>query len=65
MILQELFVIICAVLSFYGMPTPSKIQAQGAPAFEAAMPMLADLLKVEIAEREVRSIAYHKGALPL
>ncbi len=33
--------------------------AQGAPAFEAATPMLSQLLKAEIAEREVRSIAYH------
>ena len=32
---------------------------QGAPAFEAAVPMLSQLLKAEIAEREVRSIAYH------
>jgi DNA replication protein DnaC len=32
---------------------------QGAPAFEAAVPMLAQLLKAEMTEREVRSIAYH------
>jgi hypothetical protein len=32
---------------------------QGAPAFEAATPMLSQLLKAEMAEREVRSIAYH------
>ena len=32
---------------------------QGAPAFEAAVPMLSQLLKAELAEREVRSIAYH------
>lgn len=32
---------------------------QGAPAFEAAIPMLSQLLKAELAEREVRSIAYH------
>ena len=30
-----------------------------APAFEAAIPMLSQLLKAELAEREVRSIAYH------
>jgi len=35
---------------------------QGAPAFEAAMPMLSQLLKAEMAEREVRSIAYHMKA---
>ena len=33
--------------------------AQGVPAFEAATPMLSQLLKAEMAEREVRSIAYH------
>ena len=32
---------------------------QGAPAFDAAVPMLSQLLKAELAEREVRSIAYH------
>ncbi len=32
---------------------------QGAPAFEAAVPVLSQLLKAELAEREVRSIAYH------
>jgi DNA replication protein DnaC len=32
------------------------LMEQGAPAFEAAVPMLAQLLKAELAEREVRSI---------
>ena len=32
---------------------------QGAPAFDAAVPVLSQLLKAEMAEREVRSIAYH------
>ena len=31
---------------------------QGAPAFEAAIPILSQLLKAETAEREVRSMAY-------
>lgn len=31
---------------------------QGAPAFDAAVPMLSQLLKAEVAEREVRSISY-------
>ena len=35
---------------------------QGSPAFEAAIPMLSQLLKAEMAEREVRSIAYHMKA---
>lgn len=33
--------------------------ARGAPAFEAAIPTLSQLLKAELAKREVRSIAYH------
>ena len=37
---------------------------QGAPAFEAAVPILSQLLKAELAEREVRSIAYHMKAAP-
>jgi DNA replication protein DnaC len=32
---------------------------QGAPAFEATILILSQLLKAELAEREVRSIAYH------
>lgn len=35
---------------------------QGAPAFNAAIPILSQLLKAEMAEREVRSIAYHMKA---
>lgn len=35
---------------------------QGAPAFEAALPLLSQLLKAEMAEREVRSITYHMKA---
>ncbi|KPH69617.1 hypothetical protein ADT71_00315 [Novosphingobium sp. ST904] len=31
---------------------------QGAPAFDASVPMLSQLLKAEMAEREVRSISY-------
>jgi len=38
------------------------LMEQGAPAFDAAVPMLAQLLKAEVAEREVRSIAYHMKA---
>jgi DNA replication protein DnaC len=39
--------------------------ARGAPAFEAAIPMLSQLLNAELAEREVRSIAYHKKSARL
>src|SRR5690606_36806291 len=35
---------------------------QAASAFEAAIPILSQLLKAELAEREVRSIAYHMKA---
>ena len=35
---------------------------QGAPAFEAAVPILSQLHKAEMAEREVRSIAYQTKA---
>jgi DNA replication protein DnaC len=35
---------------------------QGSPAFGAAVPILSQLLKAEVAEREVRSIAYHLKA---
>ena len=39
---------------------------QGAPAFDAAVPILPQLLKAEMAEREVRSIAYQiKAAIPM
>lgn len=36
-----------------------RTMARGAPAIDAAIPMLSQLLKAELAEREVRSIAYH------
>ena len=36
----------------------SDLMEQGSPAFEAAIPILSQLLKAETAEREVRSIAY-------
>ena len=40
----------------------SDLIEQGAPVFEAAVPILTQLLKAEVAEREVRSIAYHMKA---
>jgi DNA replication protein DnaC len=39
-----------------------KLTEQGAPAFEAALPILSQLLKAGIAEREVRSTAYQLKA---
>src|SRR6056297_171065 len=38
------------------------LHEQGSPAFDAAIPMLSQLLKAEMAEREVRSVAYHMKA---
>ena len=53
-------VIMLRSLKLYGMANAVEdLVAQGAPAFEAARPIFSDLLKAEIAEREVRSIAYH------
>src|SRR5271166_3293263 len=34
------------------------LMEQGSPAFDAAIPILSQLLKAETAEREVRSVAY-------
>lgn len=49
----------------YGMAQAvADLVEQGAPAFETALPMLSQLLKAEMAEREVRSIAYHMKVAP-
>jgi DNA replication protein DnaC len=46
-------------LKMYGMAQAvAELTEQGSPAFESAVPVLAQLLKAETAEREVRSIAY-------
>ena len=46
-------------LKLYGMANAVEdLVAQGGPSFEAATPMLSQLLKAEIVEREVRSITY-------
>ena len=46
-------------LKMYGMAQAAgDLIEQGAPAFDTAVPILSKLLKAEIAEREVRSIAY-------
>ena len=52
-------VIMLRSLKLYGMAhAVEDLVAQGGPAFDAATPMLSQLFKAEIAEREVRSIAY-------
>jgi hypothetical protein len=46
-------------LKMYGMAQAiSDLTEQGSPAFDAAVPIFSQLLKAEVAEREVRSIAY-------
>lgn len=53
-------VIMLRSLKMHGMAQAvNDLMEQGSPAFEAAVPMLSQLLKAEMAEREVRSIAYH------
>ena len=56
-------IIMLRSLKMHGMAQAvTDLMEQGAPAFDAAVPMLAQLLKAELAEREVRSIAYHMKA---
>jgi DNA replication protein DnaC len=46
-------------IKMYGMAQAvGDLMEQGSPAFGAAVPILAQLLKAEVAEREVRSVAY-------
>ena len=50
-------------LKMFGMAQAvGELMEQGSPAFEAAVPILSQLLKAEMAEREVRSIAYQLKA---
>jgi DNA replication protein DnaC len=50
-------------LKMYGMAQAiGELTEQGSPAFDAAVPILSQLLKAETAEREVRSIAYQLKA---
>ena len=52
-------VIMLKSLKMHGMAQAvGELTEQGAPAFEAAIPILSQLLKAETAEREVRSTAY-------
>jgi DNA replication protein DnaC len=50
-------------LKMHGMAqAAAELTEQGAPAFQSAIPILSQLLKAEIAEREVRPIAYQLKA---
>lgn len=52
-------VIMLRSLKMYGMSQAAgDLMEQGSPAFDAAVPILSQLLKAETAEREVRSVAY-------
>src|SRR5208283_3340076 len=56
-------VIMLRSLKMHGMAQAvSELTEQGSPAFEAALPILSQLLKAEVADREVRSIAYQLKA---
>jgi DNA replication protein DnaC len=56
-------VIMLRSLKLHGMAQAvADLLEQGSPAFDAAMPVVSQLLKAEVAEREVRSIAYHMKA---
>ena len=55
-------VVMLRSLKMHGMAQAvTDLMEQGAPAFEAAILILSQLLKAETAEREVRSIAYQLG----
>ena len=50
-------VVMLRSLKMHGMPQAvTDLMEQGSPAFEAAIPILSQLLKAETAEREVRSM---------
>jgi hypothetical protein len=56
-------VIMLRSLKMHGMAQAvDELTQQGSPAFEAAIPVLSQLLKAETAEREVRSRAYQLKA---
>jgi DNA replication protein DnaC len=56
-------IIMLRSLKMHGMAQAvTDLMEQGAPAIDAAVPILSQLLKAETAEREVRSIAYHMKA---
>ena len=59
----DAIVIMLRSLKMHGMAQAvGELTEQGAPAFEAALPILSQLLKAETADREVRSTAYQLKA---
>ncbi len=55
-------IIMLRSLKMYGLAqAATDLMEQGAPAFEAVVPILSQLLKAELAEREVRSIRCPAG----
>src|SRR5450432_2609476 len=56
-------IIMLRSLKMHGMAQAvGELTEQGSPAFEAALPILSQLLKAETADREVRSTAYQLKA---
>ncbi len=56
-------IIMLRTLKMHGMAQAvGDLTEQGSPAFEAAVPILSQLLKAETADREVRSTAYQLKA---
>lgn len=55
-----LFVMLKALKMYGTSQAVGDLIEQGAPAFDAALPILSQLLNAEMAEREVRSIAYQR-----
>ena len=52
-------------IKLYGMAQAvDELASQGSPAYQSAQEMLGTLLKAEMAEREVRSIAYQMKSSP-
>jgi len=59
-------IIMLRSLKMFGMAQAAgDLMEQGSPAFDAAIPILSQLLKAETAEREVRSVAYQLKAARL
>jgi DNA replication protein DnaC len=56
-------IIMLRTLKMHGMAQAvGELTEQGSPAFEAALPILSQLLKAETADREMRSTAYQLKA---